>query len=193
LHSSPDDENVVVMTVRDYFSSEEDNRRRELIWGVVREPPSPFFAHQVVVTRIGVLLSLHVQQHELGVVIAAPLDVVLDEARALIVQPDVLFVSNDRMPIIRDRVWGAPDLVVEVVSPGSARYDRLTKTEWYRMYGVREYWLVDPGSNAITVVNLQPADEPATRRFERNQRVESVVLPLFAAAAEEFFTFRSPS
>jgi Uma2 family endonuclease len=61
------------------------------------------------------------------------------------------------------------------------------------MYGVREYWLVDPGSNAITVVNLQPADEPATRRFERNQRVESVVLPLFAAAAEEFFTFRSPS
>ena len=74
------------MTVKDYLSGEEDNRRRELIWGVVREPPSPFFGHQAVVTRIGVLLSLHVQEHTLGVVIVAPLDVVLDERRALIVQ-----------------------------------------------------------------------------------------------------------
>jgi len=64
--------------------------------------------------------------------------VVLDRERALIVQPDVLFVAHDRLSIIRDQVWGAPDLVAEVLSIGTEAHDRIDKVAWYRQYGVRE-------------------------------------------------------
>jgi Uma2 family endonuclease len=175
------------MTVNDYLGGEETMRRRELVWGVVREPPSPFFSHQAIVMRIAVLLSLHARDLNLGVVVGAPLDVILDEDKALIVQPDVFFVSNERMAIIRDHVWGAPDLVVEVASPGTARYDSVTKVEWYRMYGVRECWLVDPRSQAITAIDLQSTSASAATTSTGNEQVRSVVLPMFANRAEEFF------
>ena len=115
------------MTTYDYLSEPEDLRRRELVWGVVREPPSPFVPHQRVTTRTAALLDQHVREHDLGTVLVAPMDVVLDPERHLVVQPDVMFISHARAGIIRDFVWGAPDLVVEVSSPGTVRYDRAEK------------------------------------------------------------------
>ena len=67
---------------------------------------------------------------------------VLDAPKALIVQPDANFVSNDRLGIVRDQVWGAPDLVVEVISPRTAAYDSRQKLGWFKTYGVRECWLI---------------------------------------------------
>jgi Uma2 family endonuclease len=177
------------MTVEDYLSGQEDNRQRELVWGIVREPPAPFFADQVVVTRSVVLLSLHVQEHKLGVGACAPSDVILDEEKALVVQPDVYFVSHQRMVLVRDQLWGPPDLVIEVASPGTARFDRVTKLEWYGMYGVRECWLVDPRARAITVIDLQSEAGMAPCRFTGDAPVHSTVLPHFQTAAGEFFRF----
>jgi Uma2 family endonuclease len=172
--------------VDEYLSGPEDMRRRELVWGVVREPPAPRYGHQSVVTRATVILDFHVRQHQLGFVCVSPIDVVLDEKNALIAQPDVLFVSNERAGIVRDRIWGAPDLVVEVASPGTEQYDRTTKIEWYRSYGVRECWLIDPHEAVVTVVNLvSSSDTP--RSFGSDDPVESAVLPAFSAAAREFF------
>ena len=172
--------------VDDYLSGPEEMRRRELVWGVVREPPSPRYGHQSVVTRTTGMLDFHVRQHQLGVVCVSPMDVVLDEKNALIVQPDVLFISNERASIVREQIWGAPDLVVEVASPGTERYDRTTKIEWYRTYGVRECWLIDPHEAVVTVVNLGASRE-ASRSFSGDDPIGSDVLPAFNAPAREFF------
>jgi len=107
------------MTTYDYLDGEETNRRRELAYGVLREPPAPFFSHQELVFRVALLIKEHVEPRGLGRVGLAPIDVVLDAERALVLQPDVLFVTTERLSIIRDQIWGAPDLVVEILSPGT--------------------------------------------------------------------------
>ncbi len=171
------------MRTDDYLSGAEDLRRRELVWGVVREPPSPFAPHQLVTTRVAALLDSHVRQHDLGTVLVSPMDVVLDAEKHLVVQPDVMFISHARGGIIRDFVRGAPDLVVEVSSRGTVRYDRTDKVRWYRDYGVREYWLVDPLQRTVTVIDLSPDGEPHV--VDGHESVRSGVLPRFAHTAAE--------
>jgi Uma2 family endonuclease len=104
----------------------------ELVYGRVREPPSPRYGHQSVVTHLAALLDQHVRQHDLGKVCVSPMDVVLDDAAALVVQPDIVFVATPHLDRIRERIWGAPDLVVEVLSRGTAKRDRTTKSSTCR-------------------------------------------------------------
>ncbi|MCC7010224.1 MAG: Uma2 family endonuclease [Acidobacteria bacterium] len=170
-----------------YLDGAEDRRKRELIWGVVREPPAPFWPHQEVVTRATVLLYQHVAPRELGKVTGAPLDVVLDGSRGLIVQPDVVFLSTERLRLVRHQVWGAPDLVVEVESRGTRRYDRVSKRRWYGEYGAREYWLIDVERRAITVVRFGEDGVETSRTFRGRARIRSTVLPDFAEPAAAFF------
>jgi Uma2 family endonuclease len=169
-----------------YLTGPEQLRPQELVWGMVHEPPSPFFGHQSIVTRALVLLDAHVRQQRAGVVCVSPMDVVLDAELALVVQPDVLFVSRERTAIIRDQVWGAPDLVVEVESTATRRRDRTTKLGWYRRYGVRECWLIDPRTQAIVVVTLTGA-RVSRRSFRGEHPVRSSVLPHFQDPAAAFF------
>jgi Uma2 family endonuclease len=176
-----------LISVGDYLSGREEMRRRELVWGVVREPPAPRFGHQTVVGRTFSLIDQHVRERRLGVACVSPADVILDAEKALVLQPDVLFISNERLSIVRHQVWGAPDLVVEVASPGTERFDQTTKIEWYRAYGVREAWLVDPHDAVVVVVTLGTKGTEARRSFSGDTRVESAVLPAFSAAAREFF------
>jgi Uma2 family endonuclease len=172
--------------VMSYLSGAESLRRRELVWGFVREPPAPFWPHQAIVTRTTVLLYEHVASRSLGEVSASPLDVVLDEARGLVVQPDVVFLSNERLRLVRNQVWGAPDLVVEVESPGTRLRDRVHKRGWYRRYGVREYWLIDAGARTVTVFGFSEGRATA-RTFKGPKRVRSAVLPDFDRPASAFF------
>ena len=168
----------------DYFKLQETNRPMELVYGYVREPPSPFYSHQVVVGRMFRLLAAHVEQSHLGVVCVAPLDVILDQETDLIVQPDLLFVAQARLEIVKDQVWGAPDLVVEVESPTSEHRDRTLKLTWYRRYGVKEYWQVDPRDRRIDIVDCVSNTRTA---LAAHDRVQSKILPAFAATVEEFF------
>ncbi|MEQ1757181.1 MAG: Uma2 family endonuclease [Vicinamibacterales bacterium] len=172
-------------TVNDYLASEETNRPQELAFGILREPPAPSFSHQVVVGHLFKRLSAHVERHALGVVATSPVDVVLDAARALIVQPDLLYVAAARRAICTDRVWGAPDLVVEVLSDGNNRHDRVTKVGWYREYGVRECWLVDLRASEITVIGLTAGG--AARSYVEAERVRSEVLPRLRMTSESVF------
>lgn len=173
------------MRTDDYLSGAEDLRRRELVWGVVREPPSPFAPHQLVTTRIAALLDEHVRTHDLGVVLVSPMDVVLDAEEALVLQPDVMFISHDRSAIVRDFVRGAPDLVVEVTSRGTARYDREAKVKWYAHYGVRECWLVDPEQRTVNVIDLAAGGLIVHRIHRGADPIRSSVLPQFTRAASE--------
>ena len=160
----------------------ETNRPAELVYGVVREPPAPLYGHQKAVGQLFYLLKMHVEQHDLGEVCVSPIDVVLDEAAALVVQPDVIFVSNERSSLVRNYIVGAPDVVVEVVSPGTEHHDRTVKLGWYCRYGVRECWIVNPLTRTIDVVDCA---EGTTESFAGSQALRSRALPEFTASADD--------
>jgi Uma2 family endonuclease len=171
--------------VCEYLAGQESMRPMELLYGVVREPPAPKFGHQSVLTHLGALMDAHVRKYGLGRVSVAPVDVILDVAAALVVQPDIVFVAADRLEIVRDRVFGAPDLVVEVLSPKTARRDRTTKIAMYAEYGVQECWLADLKRRTIEVVDLQ--SDRASRTFSGAESVRSAVFPAWEATADEIF------
>jgi Uma2 family endonuclease len=112
---------------------------------------------------------------------------VLDEARGLVVQPDVVFLSNERLHLVRNQVWGAPDIVVEVESTGTRQRDRVDKRGWYRRYGVREYWLIDAAARTVTVFRFGDTGRATRRTFRGGGRVRSAVLPGFDRPASAFF------
>jgi Uma2 family endonuclease len=121
-------------------------------------------------------------------VAVAPLDVVLDEPNGLVLQPDIVFVSADRQRIIRGQIWGAPDLVVEIVSRGTVRYDRGEKLHWYGRYGVRECWIVEPHAAEVEVVSFARPDARGDRRVAVGSSiVRSEVLPRWRLPAFRYF------
>ena len=168
----------------DYFSLPETNRPSELIYGFVREPPAPMYGHQRVVGQLFYLLKMHVEENKLGEVCVAPIDVVLDAAAALVVQPDVIFVTKARASIIRHHIVGAPDMVIEVLSPGTEHRDRTLKLAWYRRYGVRECWIANPHARTIDVVDCASG---LTESFSGDQPIRSRVLAGFGRSADECF------
>ena len=174
------------MTVAAYLAGEETNRPQELAYGILREPATPTFEHQIIVGALYKRLDRHVRKYGLGRVVISPMDVILDRERHLVVQPDVFFVSAERLAICTDRVWGAPDLTVEVLSLGTHRHDRVVKVNWYRRYGVRECWLVDLFARHIEVLDLG-SDEGASRTFEGREIVRSGVLPRLRLRPADLF------
>jgi Uma2 family endonuclease len=169
-----------VLTTAEYLQTAESLRINELIYGklmVVEE--SPLFRHQDLLLELAVLMRVFAGQHKLGTVCIAPQDVILDPARALILQPDLLFVSNARQHIISDHIWGAPDLVVEVMSP-KPRIGKLEdRIRYFSQYGVKECWLVHQLSREIEVLRLTQYGDGERRTFRGVQRIESDVLPDF--------------
>lgn len=172
------------ITTDEFFKMPETNRPQELIFGVVREPPAPTYGHQRKVFRLAVVLDAHVRDHALGEVCVSPLSVVLDREADLVVEPDIIFISSHRLKIAGDRVWGAPDLIVEVASPSTEHHDRTLKLAWYRKYGVRECWLVYPRDGRIDVVDCATETKVS---FAGDAPIRSKVLPDFAAPASECF------
>ena len=151
------------VTVDEYFRYPESNRPMELVYGYVREPAMPSFRHETILLRIAGLLDAHVRERGLGKVGRA--DVVLDKDAGLVVQPDLFFISNERLRMVDDRVWGAPDLVIEIASPSTEYRDRTLKLEWFRRYGAKECWLVYPKDESLSGIlcvghNMRSADAP---------------------------------
>jgi Uma2 family endonuclease len=169
-----------------YLDSEETLERRELWRGsIVRDAASPLFAHQVATTRLTVLLDGVARATRAGVVCVSPIDVVLDRDNAIVLQPDIVFVSNARQAIIRDRIEGAPDLVIEVISASTARRDRGAKLRFYQQYGVRECWLVTPDEWTIEVVELTP--DRRRRTYAVDTPIVSSVLGPLAFSTDDVF------
>ena len=171
-------------TYRDYLLLPEGDRR-ELIEGDFYVVPAPSIWHQTIVANLGMLLREFVKVNRLGAVLWAPTDVVLSPES--VVQPDILFISNERRGIITEaNVSGAPDLVVEILSPSTAERDRELKLTLYARYGVREYWIVDPEDSSVEVMVLEEAGVRSTRRYISG-RVGSPLLPGLVVALDEVF------
>jgi Uma2 family endonuclease len=137
-----------LLTYADYAALPDDGHRYQLLEGELVTTPSPNRWHQQISFRLASEVLNHVQARGLGEAFAAPLDVTLDDRN--VVQPDILFVSNERSGILQgSRVIGAPDLCVEILSPGAERIDRVSKLELYARFGVTHYWIVDLNARTI--------------------------------------------
>lgn len=133
----------VVLTYEDYLSLPNDRNRHEILEGELIMTPSPSTKHQEISRNLTFILFSHTKTHGLGKVFNAPVDVLLD--RFTIVVPDIVFISKDRLNIITPRaIEGAPDLLVEILSPCTAKYDRISKMQLFSRFGVPWYWIVDP-------------------------------------------------
>lgn len=142
---------------------------------LVRSPANTTF-HQSISCTIAVLISNFLGRHRQGEVFIGPLDVFLDDVN--VYQPDVFFVSEQRRSIVTDHgIEGAPDLIVETLSPTTARYDKGSKRKIYARHGVREFWLVDPETRAIQVYLLGKDAETPVATHGDKAAFESVVLP----------------
>ncbi len=141
------------LTYRDLWHTPEDGNRYEIINGEVSVTPPPNTGHQRVSRNLGRILDRHVTEHDLGEVLYAPVGVVLEKPSG--VQPDVIFVVKGRRSIIQEKaVFGAPDLVVEVLSSSTASRDRGVKKDLYARAGVRHYWLFDPRKRTLQAFRL---------------------------------------
>lgn len=141
----------------DYLRLPDDGNRYEIIEGVLYMANAPAYDHQFTVGEIHRRIANHVIEHQLGVAIPAPFEVHLPRI-AKPVQPDVLFISKDRQPDSSIQVFeGAPDLIVEVISPSSIRLDRHIKFGAYEQAKVLEYWIADPKTKSVEVFRL-PTD-----------------------------------
>ena len=175
----------IKFTVADYMTTPDD-KRYQLLDGELILAAAPNDKHQVIVMNLLVQLYQFVRLFNLGQVRVAPYDVVLSNFD--VAQPDILFVSNERAAIITDaNIQGAPDLVVEILSPSTQRYDRGYKRTLYSRHGVREYWLVDP--EAATVEVLTGGDEGLTlaATYHRDQSLNSPLLPELVIDLETVF------
>jgi Uma2 family endonuclease len=174
-----------LMTVDDYFATPETVVPAELAFGVLRVADAPTPRHQSAVFQLAMALEGHVRERRLGKIWVSPLDVVLDEEKALIVQPDLMFISNERAWIVRDRVRGAPDLVVEVLSPHPRIGTLGEHLRWFADYGVRECWLMHQDQQRVSVIEFQDGHAGPPRLLGPNQPIQSAVLPEFGMSLGE--------
>lgn len=160
-------ESAVKLTYEDYLEIPEDGKRHEIVDGVHYVNAAPATYHQLVSSRLTIELGVKIMKAGLGTVLAAPTDVEL--SRHDIVQPDLLAVRRNRSEIIRpSRVFGAPDLLVEILSPSTRNYDRVQKSARYAACGVAEFWVVDPETRSVDQYCLAGATYAHTGRHERS-------------------------
>src|SRR5690554_2559302 len=135
-------------TIREVYDALPEGTLAQLIQSQLVMSPAPAYGHQKILNIINRKIAEYVEQKGLGEIIISPFDVHLDEENVF--QPDILFLRNDQLPgIQKDGFHGAPSLVIELLSPGTARYDLNQKKTAYERHGVQEYWIVDPDTKEV--------------------------------------------
>lgn len=139
-----------LVDLRQYESMPEE-QRMEVFDGIAYNMASPSQLHQSILTELLVSLRNYIRKNNGGCsVFPAPFDVKLNDSPLTIVQPDLMIVC-DRNKLDGKRCNGAPDFIIEIVSPGNPSDDYIRKLYYYKNYGVREYWIVDPQRKTVTV------------------------------------------
>ncbi len=160
----------------------------QLINGELIMSPSPLLLHQLIIGNLHFLIKFFLQQSKIGgLVVLSPMDVRLDEEN--IFQPDLLYISEDRKAeLVQDRVSGAPDLVVEILSPSTAYYDLRQKKDFYERYGVKEYLIVDPLSKYAEVYILKNEKFILHQKERQNGTINLNTLPGLQIDLQKLFS-----
>lgn len=176
----------VKLSYEDFVLLPDDGMRHELLDGEHVVTPSPSRRHQKTVMNLIRLLDSVVRSGRLGELYAAPFDVVL--SRHDVVDPDLLFVSRQRLDRLTDaNVQGAPDLVIEVLSPSTAARDEAIKRRIYDKFGVVEYWLVDPEARIVRIVRFGEESGGAERRLGPAEALDTTLLPGLRVVVADVF------
>ena len=172
------------MTTEEYLNTPETKQPTELIYGSLRVADSPMPQHQAAVGDFFLALASHVDENQLGRVWLSPLDIILDAPKALVLQPDLFFVSNERSYILTDRMRGAPNMVLEVLSPHPRIGQLDERISWFAAYGVDECWLLHQFERRLEVLRLAGRAVTSRRSFGARTPVESSVLPGFKRSVD---------
>ena len=182
------------LTFEAYLALPEMKRRYEIVDGVLIMPPAPTPDHQWIMMEIAVRLREFVDERDLGVVLTAPVDLLVQREPLRTRQPDILYLSAQRSGIRgRAELRGLqfleipPDLVVEVLSPSNTRRDLEDKLEDYRKVGVLECWLVSPEAETIEVLSFSDEGTRVIDVFSIDGSLQSPVLPEFTLDLREVF------
>ena len=178
----------VKFTYEDFLNFPDDGKRHEIIDGEHFVTPSPNTKHQTICMNLAVLAGTYLRQHPIGAFFVALFDVVLSNLD--VVEPDLLYISRERAEVLTDKhVRGAPDLVVEILSPGTRRTDEVTKRKRYERFGVGEYWIVDPELETIKVYRRveQSFTRVAELTLEQGDVLTTPLLPGFSVRLGEIF------
>jgi Uma2 family endonuclease len=168
-----------------YFSLPDTNRITELSDGELILMPPPSFTHQRVLDNLYSRLKAFVGERDLGVTVFAPLAVRLWPGK--IREPDIMFYAEAHRDRIGEQVSGPPDLVAEIVSPGSVKTDRQEKFAEYAQAGVSEYWIVDPAAESVEVYALADGVYLLHERGGLEAQVTSRLLDGFCLEVESLF------
>ncbi len=159
----------------DYLQLPED-KRYEILEGELYVVPAPNTRHQRISLRIQTALVRQLVEKDLGELLSAPYDVVLSEEN--VVQPDILFVRKARLSLIGEQnLPAAPDLIVEILSPGTRKKDLAIKRKIYARFGVQEYWIVDPEANRLEVLKWMESGYITVGIYGTADRLLSPLLP----------------
>ncbi len=170
-----------VWTYKDYLRLEDD-KRYEVINGRLVEMPAPTTEHQRILKRL-MKVILPMEDESKWEVLPSPVDVILSEN--VVLQPDIVIVFRQGKSEVRGRLFGSPDLVVEVVSPSSYARDRYEKFRLYEKHGIKEYWIVLPGEKVIEVWCLKDGKYVLHSVAADKGEVESCVLKSLKVKVEE--------
>jgi Uma2 family endonuclease len=179
----------VKLTVEDYERFPDDGMRHEILDGEHYVTPAPNLRHQAISRNLTILIGGFLRDQPVGRFFAAPCDVYL--SRFDVLEPDLLFVSDAGKAVLTDKnVQGPPDLVIEILSPGTRKRDERTKRDRYARFGVREYWIVDPELETIKIMELGASgyEPPREVALERAERLSSRVLPGLDLPLDQIFT-----
>lgn len=189
--ATPEQETFVVRvdkryTARDFENLPPGPPYYELINNCLVTEPSPEIPHQRASISLATKIYNFVEEHNLGLVLEAPMDVEMDEDNVF--QPDILFISNERLGIIQDgrKIKGAPDLVIEILS-SNKKYDQEEKKYIYELYDVREFWLIDTKKKTVEVFENQRKEFVRIQKACLGDTVRSKLLVGFEISADYLF------
>jgi Uma2 family endonuclease len=176
-------------TYEDWLELPNDGWKYEIIDGVLYMSPPPLIRHQDVSGELFSEMRIYARRNKLGKVLEAPCGVRLP-GQKVPVEPDILFVKQERLNIIEERyVEGAPDLIVEILSPSNMNYDLETKFNLYQNAGVSEYWLVNTWDKTVAIYHLADGAYTLTGSYGADDTVGSTVLNGFSIAVTTLFDF----
>lgn len=166
----------VAVTYRDYAALPDDGKRYEIHDGELFEMAAPTTLHQILLLSLAQVLNSHVRERGLGMVLVAPLDVILSDlpTATTVLQPDIIYIDSVRLEgALRMRgIEGAPTLGVEIFSPSTAVVDRTRKRDLYARYGMPYLWFVDPDTREIEALALEGGAYRLARRVSGGEPVD---------------------